>query len=336
MRLQRTLCFLMLMACLLLSGCNLPGTASTPTPVHQYGAAQAWIDAPLDGSTIPLDPYEIVMHAYDPGGVTQVELKVNGSLLASIPNPNPGQPFATLKYTWMPAAEGNYTLAASAQGVNGPPGYEATALVTVAGASPTPVDTAIPSATLAPTSTLGATVTQHPTITLTPTATSTSTPTAGPVSITFVPEVSEYQFYYGSCTPNQITIQVNATGGNIYSVVLFLKLQDQASGTTTGWDGGTSMTPSGNGWFTRTISSSSISGADDFSAAWLLYQFVATDQAGQVIGRSQTYSDIALSSCAAPPIRRINPTPTPTTIPYIPPIRKLPSLTPTLYIPIIK
>ena len=87
MRLQRTLCFLMLVACLLLllSACNLPGTASTPTPVPQYGAAQAWIDAPLDGSTIPLDPYEIVMHAYDPGGVTQVELKVNGSLLASIP-----------------------------------------------------------------------------------------------------------------------------------------------------------------------------------------------------------------------------------------------------------
>ena len=334
MGLHRTLCFVVLITCLLITGCNLPGNAATPTPVPQYGAAQTWIDAPLDGSTLPLAPYEIVMHAYDPGGVTQVELKANGSLLASIPNPNSGQPFATLKYTWMPAAEGNYTLAASALGVNGPPGYEATALVTVAGASPTPVATEVPSATLAPTSTLGATVTQHPTITLTPTATITST--TGPVSLAFVPQVSDYQFYYGSCTPNQVTIQVNATGGNIYSVVLFLKLQDQASGSMTGWDAGTSMTPSGNGWFTRTISASSISGAGDFSTAWLLYQFVATDSSGKVIGRSQTYSDIALSACAAPPVRRISPTPTPTTRPYLPPIRKLPSLTPTRYVPIIK
>ena len=309
MRLHRTLCFLVLVACLLFSGCNLPGTASTPTPVPKFGAAQTWIDAPLDGSTIPLAPYEIVMHAYDPGGVTQVELKANGSLLASIPNPSPGQSFATLKYIWIPAAAGNYTLAASAQGQNGPPGYEAAALVTVSDASPTPVDTAVPSDTPTPVHTSSPTITQHPTITLTPTATQTSTPTTGPVSLTFVPQVSGDQFYYGSCTPNQVTIQVNATGGNIYSVVLFLKLQDQASGTMTGWDAGTSMTPSGSGWFTRTISSSSISGADDFSASWLLYQFVATDSSGQLIGRSQTYSDIALSACAAIPIRRITPTP---------------------------
>ena len=273
------------------------------------------------------------MHAYDPGGVTQVELKVNGSLVASIPNPTPGQSFATLKYTWKPAAAGNYTLAASAQGQNGPPGYEAAALVMVSDASPTPVATAVPSDTPTPVQTSSPTVTQHPTITLTATA----TPTTGPVSLTFVPQVSESQFYYGSCTPNQVTIQVNVTGGSLYSVVLFLKLQDQSSGSMTGWDGGTSMTPSGNGWFTRTVSSSSISGADDFSAAWLLYQFVATDQAGQVIGRSQTYSDIALSACSVPPIRRIiSPTPTSPGIPFNPPLRKLPTHTPTWSAPIIK
>ena len=119
------------------------------------------------------------MHAYDPGGVTQIELKVNGSLLVNLPNPNPGQSFATLKFTWTPAAAGNYTLTASAQGQNGPPGYEAIALVTVADASPTPVDTAVPSDTPTPVQTSSPTVTQHPTITLTPTATKTSTPTTG-------------------------------------------------------------------------------------------------------------------------------------------------------------
>jgi hypothetical protein len=328
MRFPRTLYFLVLIACLALSGCKLP--AASPTPVApQYSAARTWIDAPLDGSTIPLAPYEIVIHAYDPAGVSQVELKVNGSLLAALPNPDPGQLLATLKTTWEPPAPGNYTLAARAVGPSGPAGYEVTAVVTVSGPSPTPVYTSSPTVTQHPTITLTATPTQHPTITL--------TPTSGPVTLSFTPQVSAYQFYYGSCTPNQVTIQVNVAGGDIYSVVLFLKLQDQASGTTTGWDSGTSMTPGGGGWFSRTVSSSSIDGAGDFNAAWLLYQFVATDSSGEVIGRSQTYSDIALSACSAPPfIRVISPTPTPTlSMGIIPPLRRVITPTNTL-IPIVK
>jgi hypothetical protein len=298
MRRQPIFRLVVLWACLLLYGCNLP---SAPETIGQIGSVQTWIDAPLDGSTIPLAPYEIVLHAYDPAGVTQVELNANGSLLTTLPNANPGQHLATVKYLWSPAAPGNYTLTARGKSSNGLAGSAATALITVVGSIPRPV-IAVTSAT----------------------ATPTSTPTPSPGPLAFTPRLSVNQFYYGTCTPNRVTIQVFVSGGNASSVVLFQKLKDQASGVSTDWDDGSSMTPSGDGWFSRTIAAASVSGADSVSESWLLYQFVATGNTGQAVGRSQVYSDITLSSCGAP-LRRII-TPTSPGIIVIPPpiIRRAP------------
>ena len=323
MKFRPGICFAVLLVCLsLLYGCNMP---STQPEGGQIGGTQTWIDAPLDGSTIPFTPpYEIVLHAYDPASVTQVELYANGSLMTTMPNPNPGQLLTTLKYPWSPAAPGNYTLSARAQSSGGVWGGETTVRVTVIGITATPVITVTDVVTVTP-------------ITATFTPTPTNTPTSvPPAKLSFTPRISTSEFYYGNCTPDQVTIQVFVSGGNISNVVLFQDLQDQASGEATGWDEGSSMNPAGSGWFTRTVTARSLNGVNKFSSAWLLYQFVATDGSGQVAGRSEVYSDIALSACSTPvPVRPDVITVTPTTGHIIiqPPARDLSSPTPTLIPP---
>jgi len=309
-----TLCCAASLVCLLLSGCNMPGSA-VPTQIPQVGSVRTWIDAPLDGSSIPFAPYEIVLHAYDLGGVAQVELKANGSPLAILPNANSEQNLATLKYMWSPRAPGNYTLSARAQGGNGLPGSEAIAVITVVGATPTPVITVTPVVSFTPTVV----------VSFTPTVVPSFTPTLIPAELAFTPQISANEFFYGSCGSNQMTIQVYATGPNLSGVLLFLKLKDQSSGATTDWDGGSAMTPSGDGWFTQTVKSSSLAGADSMSEAWLLYQFIGTDSASKTIGRSQVYSDIVLTSCGPVFRRVVTPTPVPGVI--VPPIRRMPTAT---------
>lgn len=190
--------------------------------------------------------------------------------------------------------------------------------------------------------TITPTITSTPTPTLTLTPTMTFTPTtvpAVPAELSFTPQVSTNQFYYGGCSPDQVTIQVQVSAGNVTSVVLFKQLEDQATGSKTGWDQGKAMTPSGGGWFSRTVTAKSVDGADSVSSAWLLYQFAATGSTGQVVGRSQVYRNVTLSACGAPqppPARII--TISPTTgfiiVPILPPIFIIPSVTPTF--PVIK
>jgi hypothetical protein len=284
MKIRTALCFILLLTIMFVSACNMP-QSEVVGAVEQAGGIQTWIDAPLDGSTIPFASYEIVLHAFDPAGVTQVELSANGNLLANLPNPDSGKQLATLKYSWMPAAPGNYTLRARAQSAGGSWGSEALAVVTVNDFTVTPVNT------------LTATVTPTMAGTPTPTGTATVTVTSTAAALSFTPRISTNIFYYGSCGSDQVTIQVLVPGDNVAGVVLFKNLQDQAGSNATGWDEGASMTRSEGGWFSRTISSRSVAGANRFNKAWLLYQFVVTDRANKVIGRSQVYSDIALANC---------------------------------------
>ena len=41
------------------------------------GNPLAWIDRPLDGSTLPLQPFEVMAHASDPNGVSQFETSID-------------------------------------------------------------------------------------------------------------------------------------------------------------------------------------------------------------------------------------------------------------------
>ena len=113
-----------------LSGCN-----PTPPPASIQGGPRAWIDAPLDGSRLPLAPVEIVSHTNDPQSIVQVELNVNGDVVRSDPNPDTSRALVAMRQIWSPTAPGNYTILVRAQSTGGVWGEYARAVVTIGEAS---------------------------------------------------------------------------------------------------------------------------------------------------------------------------------------------------------
>lgn len=290
------------------AACTIPQHAATP-PVEIEGGNQTWFDAPLNGTQMPLGPYEIVLHAYAESGVGQIEVEANGSRLATLPNTNGSGNLTTFKYLWRPVSPGNYTLRARAQSQGGGWGGYATTSITFTDFTITP------------------TFTYTPTITLTPTITPTFTATPpGEASLSFNRSVSRSQFYYGGCTPDSVTIKVQVSDADaVAGVVLFQKLQG-----VTSWDGGKSMHAEGSGLFTLTVSANAVPGREDTAGALWQHQLVATDEDGNVLTRSQTYSDVTLYACGgavpesdeetapeepAQPIIPVRPTAIPTIVP---------------------
>jgi len=109
----------------------LLAAACTPQGVPSPSALSAWIDAPLDDSTIPLAPYQIVAHGSDPVQITLLEITVNGELLSRIENPSPGHLLLTAKADWNPPAPGVYTIQARGKNSAGDWSSYARAQVTV-------------------------------------------------------------------------------------------------------------------------------------------------------------------------------------------------------------
>ena len=111
--------------------------ACTGTPGVTNGELQpgplAWIDAPLPGETLPLEPYEVVSHANSSQGVTSFELSVNGQIYASdeVPADQYGQPLAHVRQNWEPPAPGTYLLSVRALDKAGSLGPAAEVEVTV-------------------------------------------------------------------------------------------------------------------------------------------------------------------------------------------------------------
>ena len=72
----------------LCTGCNVPKAVQyIDISLPENTGPQAWVDAPLDNTTLPLAPYEIVFHITDQQEVTQGELSINNQVVASLPNP---------------------------------------------------------------------------------------------------------------------------------------------------------------------------------------------------------------------------------------------------------
>jgi len=138
----------------------------------------AWIDAPLDGSSLPLAEYQLVSHASDASGITSFELSVDGSVLKSDPvaADQAGNAIVHISQSWQPAKPGVYMLsvrAANQAGVYGPYAYARVTIGRVAAATASPLPTETAMATASPTPL--------------PTATVTLTPTpSGPVAIGLV------------------------------------------------------------------------------------------------------------------------------------------------------
>lgn len=264
---------IVLILCLLLVGCNLPQNLNAP---------QAWIDAPLDGSTLPLASYDIVFHAYAQGDPGAVKLTINGQPV-SLDSISLDQPLVAIHYLWNPQQPGSYTISALTQDRKGVWSSPHSHTVMIGSSSPTP--------------TLTSTLTPTYTLTSTPTATPTAaTPTSA--GLTFINTTQPSQVRRGSCLPNQLTFEVATNQANeVQGIVVFTQLQDANSSQASGWDQGTALSPQGNGVFRRSINTSLINGSGQFKTAQLSYQFVATAVDGRILGRSQVYSDVTIAQC---------------------------------------
>ncbi len=98
---------------------------------------QSWIDAPLDGSALPLAPVDVVSHSSDSNSVAVVQLSVNGIVVQSDANLDTTKTLVTMSQSWTPQTPGNYTLLVRAQNSAGVWGDYAQAVVTVQGAAAT-------------------------------------------------------------------------------------------------------------------------------------------------------------------------------------------------------
>jgi len=107
--------FPLILLCLagLLAGCT-PDSAVPPS-----SALTAWVDAPLDESTLPLAPYEIVAHASDPDQIQRLEISVDGEVQGQIENPEPARLLMTAEFSWTPLEPGVYTIEARGQNGSG-------------------------------------------------------------------------------------------------------------------------------------------------------------------------------------------------------------------------
>ncbi len=83
---------------------------------------QAWFDKPMTGSTYdfpPANPVDLLVHASDPGGIKQVELRVNGNPVSTFPGSSGAETLANFTTAWSPSAPGKYTLQARAEANSG-------------------------------------------------------------------------------------------------------------------------------------------------------------------------------------------------------------------------
>jgi hypothetical protein len=130
---------------LILAACNVPKAAQyVEVALVDNPVPQAWVDAPLDNSVLPLAPYEIVFHITDQEEVARGELSINNQVVATLDNPQAGKKLATLKYAWNPTAPGEYLLSVRAQGTSGDWGPVATSKVFIGELSPSVTITITP------------------------------------------------------------------------------------------------------------------------------------------------------------------------------------------------
>ncbi len=275
----------------LLTGCAQAPALPQASGYPPAGGLRAWVDAPLDGTSLSLPvTYPVVCHGTDASGVAAVEFSADGNVLETATNPSPSLTLFTARFAWQPTTPGNYILRCRAQNQDGQWSGAAAARVEVL-ASVTPSDTPTP------------TLTPSPTPTVTPTPTARLTPE--PAGLVFAAQVSAAEFHYPrDCVPDPsaVTITVAVSGApQPTGVTLFFRFRDQSTGESGAWNEGLGMVPLGGGRLRASVSWEAIPGIDALRSsgdpAWFLYQFVATGPQGTIIGRSQTSSDITLTAC---------------------------------------
>jgi len=104
-----------------------------------------WIDVPLDGLSFPeVQAVNIEGHASGAGGVSRVELYVNGDLWTMIEDPPADGTLASFQTEWIPPAPGLYTIHAVAYGPDGATSQFDETRISIGEITPTPVITVTP------------------------------------------------------------------------------------------------------------------------------------------------------------------------------------------------
>ena len=284
---------LVLAAALALAGCAVPDGAAAP---------QAWIDAPLHESTHAVAPLEIVLHGSDPGGISLIEVAVNGEVLSRRPPEDPQSSLAVSHVIWDPKQAGQYVLAARAQSQAGVWSAQTSSVVTLTGGD----SIAEPPARPTPTSRPTATRTLPPRATPIDTATpdSTSTPTAAGLASAERVRISTDRVSYeggGGCAPTEVNILVRAFHPDgIRAVILFYRLRNVGSDETTEYFN-RAMDPQGNDLYTLTVNPAaeiiSLVGFPGSGDGVLEHQAVIQTNRGDTSVRSPLLSDITVAGC---------------------------------------
>jgi hypothetical protein len=113
------------------------------------------------------------------------------------------------------------------------------------------------------------------------------------------PELSTHELFYRgvSCGPKQIDFQIRSLDPKGTSIVLFYRLMDEGGGRTTPFSEGAAMQPQGDGYFSYELMAEDVADFLNFDQAMLQYQFVLTNAAGEVTGRSPVFSDVSFQAC---------------------------------------
>jgi hypothetical protein len=278
---------LLIVTCIFLAGCNL----------SQGTGPKAWVDAPLDGSSLPLAPYTIVFHAFAKGNPQAVELTINSQAVTpDVLELN--QPLVTVSYLWSPEKPGRYVIATRTQDQKGTWSEAHTHVVIVGETTITP--TVIPSITptlipsITPTLIPSITPTLIPSITPTPSPTITATITqpVGPVFSNI--RLSANIFYRLDAVPNKVTFTVKVDDpAGIKLVEIYFRLRDPVNSATTTWTN-EDMKPGGGGMYSYTLSHAHPALTPTSPKTMTLeYQFIVTHP-DLSMTRSPMYSDVTL------------------------------------------
>jgi hypothetical protein len=119
MRVKRLVFFLILLAS--------PGgliSCTLPVPGEEVAVAEAgprvWIEVPVEGLRVPMgQPVRIEGHAAYRGGITHVEIWVDGELYLVVETPSTKGNLVRFEQSWTPPSAGEYVIQAVAVGMDG-------------------------------------------------------------------------------------------------------------------------------------------------------------------------------------------------------------------------
>jgi hypothetical protein len=124
---------------------------------------QAWIDDPLHGEVVAPGPVAIVAHAFDPAGVSEMVLYVDGQEEETTVPDESGEELVDVEWSWIPPSEDIFVLEVEGVGPDGQGGIRGRAVIEVRSpaspadpSGPTFTTTTVPGST---TTTLGVSTT---------------------------------------------------------------------------------------------------------------------------------------------------------------------------------